>query len=498
MATKLHLPSAGRRSERGAALLVAMVAIAILTALAVDLAYEARVRLQIAANGRDELRATYLAKSGVNLSRLVLGFQQQIDGTMKAMSGAQSLLSAALGGQPPTTTGTSGTTGGTTGTTNPPAQGGMPGIQIWNLIPVNSGLISALFQSDGKAPALPEGSAKAAPPIGDFGGAFEAKIEDEGTKVNLQFDTLTPQSSPLALHVAGYLRLVCDPKWDPLFDREDETGQRWTRQNVAEHLRDWADADQTASTLAAAFPAGNCSFVVPANPFEQGVGDENFPYDRGPDRYKAKNARLDSLEELHLVAGISDAFMAAFGDQVTVYMPRDAGINVNVNDPAQQLRNAWIMSAPGPTQALLADEKFQESFFKAYSDARGGGWLNISATDFAKLLTNLGVQVKGEYLTPSEKQTFTDKSLVFRIRATGSAGNVEKNLEAVVTFDPTQNTNTDASVTSGQPSAGQTSSAGQPPAAGQPPSAGSALSAVQQLSAAQQLSAGRIIHWWED
>ena len=62
-----------------AAMLIVMVTIAILSALAVDLAYETRVRLQIAANGRDELRAEALAKSAVNLSRLVLGFQQQVD-----------------------------------------------------------------------------------------------------------------------------------------------------------------------------------------------------------------------------------------------------------------------------------------------------------------------------------------------------------------------------------------------------------------------------------
>jgi general secretion pathway protein K len=56
-----------------------MVSVAVLTALAADLAYEARVSLQIAANQRNELQATYQAKSGVALGRLVLSFQQEID-----------------------------------------------------------------------------------------------------------------------------------------------------------------------------------------------------------------------------------------------------------------------------------------------------------------------------------------------------------------------------------------------------------------------------------
>jgi len=68
-----------RRPQRGAALLLVLTTIAILTAVAVDLAYQNRVSLQIAANSRDELRALYLAKSAVSLSRLVLHFQQQLD-----------------------------------------------------------------------------------------------------------------------------------------------------------------------------------------------------------------------------------------------------------------------------------------------------------------------------------------------------------------------------------------------------------------------------------
>ncbi len=72
-----------RTGERGAALLLVTVAVAVLTALAVDLAYDARVTLRIAANGRDELRASYAARGGVSLARLVLSLQKQIDDQMK-------------------------------------------------------------------------------------------------------------------------------------------------------------------------------------------------------------------------------------------------------------------------------------------------------------------------------------------------------------------------------------------------------------------------------
>ena len=55
--SNLRASGRARRQERGAALLVVMVAVALVTALAMDLAYQARVELQIAANGRDELLA---------------------------------------------------------------------------------------------------------------------------------------------------------------------------------------------------------------------------------------------------------------------------------------------------------------------------------------------------------------------------------------------------------------------------------------------------------
>jgi general secretion pathway protein K len=184
------------RRDRGAAMLIVMVTIAILSALTVDLAYETRVRLQIAGNARDELRAEALAKSAINLSRLVLGSQQQIDQSM----GQACQVVAGLAG--------------TAGLIPPPAGGtaaACPLPQIWSLIPVNSGLAGALFgqgAAPGKAGAdMEETGAKAATAtFGDFEGAFEAKIEDEGRKVNLQLDALE-NSGLLGPRVDGLLRL---------------------------------------------------------------------------------------------------------------------------------------------------------------------------------------------------------------------------------------------------------------------------------------------------
>ena len=368
----------GRTSDRGAALLVVIVSTALLTALAVDLAYATRVSLLAAGNARDELKAEALARGAVQLSRLVLRLQKQLDDAT-------------------------------------PAAGASLRVQLWSAVPVSGGLAAAIFRdaagSDGTA------------------GTFEARIDDEGRKVNAQLDALA-QGGLLGAQVESFGQLVGDPRWDPIFDREDATGQRWTRADVAIHLHDWTDDDSAGSALSA----------NPDRPFENGFGDENQPYARGRDPYKVKNARFDSLDELFLVAGIDDAFMEAFGGQLTVYPHRDGRINVNTPDPAELLRNARVM-ADAPQHPRLADPAFARDLAKGVAEARLAGLLAIRPAQFAQLVQSLGVPVKPLYLqdgSAEQRGAFTDRSLVYRIRATGVAGAVERRVDAVVTFDPRQ------------------------------------------------------------
>jgi general secretion pathway protein K len=389
--------------ERGAALLVVMVAVAVLTALAVDLAYDTRVSLRIAANARDELRATYLAKSGVALSRLVLSFQQDVDDAIPKL----------------------------------PGQASLPRPQIWRVVPVDSALAANLF---GESPAAPAAAAGAGAPgrephpsAGPPSGGFDTTVDDEGRKVNVNLEALG--TGLLSAQVRALWQLICDPRWDALFDREDENGLRVSRQDLIVYLRDWVDSDERGSALVASFPAGGCQMIATQNPFEQGFTDENFPYDRGEDRYRAKNARMDSLDEMYMVAGVTDAFMAACGDAITVYLPRDAKRNVNETDRSRLLDLARIVADP-PTQPVLYDPELADRLQKAVLERTFGGMLSLTPTDFGQLVAALGVNVKMDTLAETSPQNpFTDRSSVFRIRAAGRAGDVTKNLDAVLRFD---------------------------------------------------------------
>ena len=417
--------------QRGAALLVVITSIAILTAVSVDLAYNTRVSLQMAANARDELRATYLAKSAVAMSRLVLNFQQQLDLATGGAGGAQASKSA-----------------GAKGATNQSPLGALLGggglaIRLWEMVPIDSSA-AALFLGGGareasaapvpvQAPVPGTGAEAAATPpgarraFGDFEGSFHATIEDEDRKINLrQFDGTQRFPVAQAMRLA---QLIRDPKWDFLFDEEDANGWRVSRKDLFGAVKDWEDVDEMSS-----------GFTGDAlKPFEAGFGDENYLYDRLSDRYKAKNNPFDSLDELYMVGGVSDAFMAAFGDKLTIYPDVNATINVNTDDPVQLFVNALVMSdPPGLPQPATLDPTFLSKLQAALALAKPMPFMTISPQQFAAMLQALGVKVHADFLATSTdpgRNPFGDRSSTFHIRAVGVAGDVQKTIDAVVTFD---------------------------------------------------------------
>jgi len=327
----------------------------------------------------------------------------------------------------------------------------MPRPQLWKLVPVDSLLVANLFgggwseegrpggagPGGGHAAKAGAGGGRAAAPEGQAAGGgpaapeghFKAVLDDEDRKINAQLDALDVGGLQGA-RLESLLALVGDRRWDFLFDQEDANGQRTSRTDLAAHLKDWVDDDQVQSSVTG----------LVDRPFEAGFGDENFVYDRGPDRYKAKNARFDSLDELFLVTGVSDSLMAAFGDRLTVYLGKNSKMNVNADDPEELLRNARIMASP-PQQPILSDPTFGERLQKSVREISMGGFLSLTPYQFAQLLETMGLTVNAIYqraTNTDQRGGFTDRSRVFRVRGVATVGSVEKAVEAVVTFDPDQ------------------------------------------------------------
>ena len=419
-------PGSRRRAERGVALLIAVVGIVLLTTMATELAYNSRVDLQLATNQRDELRAYYLARSGIGLARLVLKFQKQLDST--PIPNLAGLLNGLTGGAPPTA-------GGAT-----PPQATTMNLQIWRMARVDCHMLRGMVRSDAdprdQPPArsgkfsfdeqFPEvAGAQARRSFGGFEGCFLATISDEEERLNLnKLDA--PQLSSQAV-VQTLLGLLGDKRFEFLFEEEDSNRVKVNPQELIVTLRDWVDEDEVQSTL---------NVTGQGEPFLKGFSDENYNYDRYNPRYKAKNARFDSLDELYMVHGVNDRFMAAFRDRLTVYPDVNARLNVNTDDPVLLYLAILSVADPNRPDPRLQDPLFIEQLIQQIRATRMFSFMGTGVIDFVNVVSAAGVPINESIKNNVQNNRWvSDKSNTFSIKSVGEAGSVQKTLTAVVQLD---------------------------------------------------------------
>lgn len=252
------------RRENGVALLMVAVTVAVLGAVVGDFAYNARVDLEGAANARDQLRAEYLARAGIQLSRLLIKVQasvldknRQYVGDIQIADFAPYLVKA-FGGEKDEQAG------------------------IGALIGIDFSTLKGL------------GVGK--------GASFDLTMTAEDGKLNLNcgggLNDMQRQHGTYAILSA----LFWPPRYNRMFESADRNGQFASRDDVARAIVDWADIDEARYD-----PSGNSS------------GTEDYRYDAGKDAYKAHNHFYDSLEELNLVRGVNDNIWGSFGEMLTVY-----------------------------------------------------------------------------------------------------------------------------------------------------------------------------------
>lgn len=417
----LHRLRRQRSRQRGVAMLIVVISITLLTIAGADFAFNTRVDLQLAANHRDDTRAYFLARSGIGLSRLVLRFQRQLDTTpIPGLGGAlQGLM-------PPGQAGA--------------AQAATPSLQVWRLVRVDCHMLRGMVADsesgrDSPQPALSESEfdreftevaqRQALRSFGGFDGCFQSKISDEEERINItRLNGLSQQAAPT---LATLMQLLSDRRFEFLFAREDANRVKVTPQDVVIGLKDWMDEDETQSAL---------NLNDPVNPFVNGFSDENYNYDRYEPSYETKNARFDSLDELYLVHGINDAFMAAFRDRLTVYPDPNQGLNVNSRDPV--LTYAAILSIVDPNRPdpRLQDPIFVDQLIQQIEAARMFAYLGMTVRDFANVLVAAGVAVDPRVINnPAANNRVSDKSSTYRIESYGEVGNVMKKITAVVRLD---------------------------------------------------------------
>jgi general secretion pathway protein K len=449
----------GRRGRKkgkreGFALLLALIAIAILSILVTDLHETTGMALSAAVAERDQLRAEYLAKSGINLTRMLIGQERNL---RQLLAGPYQLMLK----RPP------------------------PQLPVWKFA---DALLSPFANYEASKADVSEAGVDVGKieGLGDVHGTFEVRAAVENGKVNVNDPRMQDQATSQA-HVGVQLYGLIGGyapspnKYDPLFSKLDDQGQIVSRLDLISNIVDWWDLDEQRAKYDPVMFTSSSS-----------GSEENSFYQKQTEPYAIKNAPFDTLEEVRLVRGMTDDVWATFVEpdvddpnarQLSIYGTQR--INPNEAEPSLILSRLCTF-AEARNQPLCADPQGVEAlkFINLLSTARmlasGVPWFSRS-TDFMNFVTGkpdslysmlqsmLGGGAGGgsgsgtgaaagaaalgggaqsstllftplviaeEWVLKSMRSAFSTSGNVFTIEVTGRAGNAQRRIRAVINTDP--------------------------------------------------------------
>ena len=272
--------SKGRR--RGVALLLVMTYIAIMSATILSGFMNSQVSFTISANVRDDLKAYYKAKSALNLGRLMLTYQYELEqdeffGQRLKRSNFQLY-------------------------------------QIMDLLmtPFKTGIISVDVPNANRTIASYNLKEAGVDAMGDETGDYNVKVFPEAGRINVnKFNTGAKQKDLYELCM-----MMASPEYDDLFNTREAGANRLSRMELLAALIDWVDTDSEKT------------FINDKCELEESGGDESSLYVDQRKKYKVKNAKFTTLDELYEVAGFGDDIMEAFGETLTVYPVEKINVNL--------------------------------------------------------------------------------------------------------------------------------------------------------------------------
>ena len=393
----------GRRArERGAALVMVLLSLVVLTVFLTEVQSESSTAFAGAVTARERLKAEYAARSAVNLTRLLIAMEPTVRASVQPM---YMMMMAATGGKSTE----------------------MPQIPIWEFIdqvlsPYNCEerheeftALAGVDTSTGENLGLGEGT------------CFDVVVVDEDARINVNVAARGDIISKGAI-AAQLLGLMSGPQYDTLFDGEDADGQQSDRATICGAIIDWADFDEDLEL---------CDLSGQAT--QSGVED-NFYQALGLGYFR-KNAAYDSLEELRLVRGMGDDFWATFVDPdpsdpkkriITVWGQG----KINVNTANAQTLYALVCANAAEAAMCPGSPNFDiaqaAAFLQVVQMARAftmGAPVFASPTDFINtmkgkgmvgpMLASLGVQPVTFISDALVKDATSTRSKMFSVYAEG-------------------------------------------------------------------------------
>jgi hypothetical protein len=400
------------KKVRGVAILMVLVSLAMLMAVVTEFSTKELVRYKLAINERDALQAEALAQSGANFAQLILMVQEPLQSYMTnfAKTGVQ-----------------------------------LPAYTIWELMPIDSTLLKGItdgsFMPDifsdqkketnaqEKKTLISEDKVEEEPlfgpyktPEGGYGGfrgRFSTAIEDEERKISIRKWAKPQTPFPKRKMIADQLfRILSKKEYEHLFDGSMGDNRNIGPSQLIGNIYDYISPEDRAVDVSA-----------PKEDWGRNLlGDKRSHYFDTP-LIGPKRAPIDSLAELRLIPGVTDAIYQILSKIITIY---GEGDSINILSASDEvLGSAFYLCAKNKEFGSFQRPNFEVDLLADWNQKKNEGALEISADGVMKFLQEHGVEVDKDVCSKSigtESKTFTVKStatvgrvtktLVLRLRST--------------------------------------------------------------------------------
>ena len=371
------------KSERGIALMVAVMIISIMMMFAAEFIVSSTVNLTRASAQRDNIRAEYIAKSAANWAIWLNLFDYGLTLQLKAdTTGGGAAMLEGIG-------------------------------TLWNKLddafpydtPLDVSDIAAFSQAMGLSQVM---DSKVLELIQSLGGAMGVKVEDESSRINLNVCATAQTTLCNVVLLQLEALLTCTEIEKDFMKNNDHKPSE-----IARRIRDWVDEKPSADG--------------------SGYSEENDPYQKRSPPLKAKNSALDSVDDLLLVDGWDRELHAYFSPYLTVWPYINDGEAAKSNESVKLNINAMQQEA---LKCLFARELGEgdaaEKFAKKYNEmiSKNGKVAGSEKEIKERLLELFNYNSEG---TDKERGSWmTTNSSTFRVKAKGIVGEQTRTLEYVI------------------------------------------------------------------
>ncbi len=309
------------KTNRGVALLLVLTYITIMSATVISSFMNSQVSYMISSNVRDDMKAYYKAKSALNLGRLMLTYQYELE--------ADEFFGQRIK---------------------------RSNFQMYSILdmlmkPFKTGVIAVDVPNANHTIASYDLKAAGVDAMGDETGDFNVRVVPEAGRLNINKFAAGANQKDLY----DFCMMMASKEYDDLFDVQSGKETRVGRMDILAALIDWVDADSEKTYI-------NDDCVL-----EESSGDESSLYIDQRKKYKVKNAKFTTLDELYEVAGFGDDLMEVFGETLTVYPVEKINVNlasakvlyaalcnaISTDDSGKSESKIWACADPTIGSSLL-------------------------------------------------------------------------------------------------------------------------------------------------